>query len=224
VLTSTWHDGAGLDAFVASAAYAAERIRAARALYEFYVGTLYRHGLFNADPHPGNLLFAPDGRVTILDHGCVRTFEPDLVVWLARLSRAVREDCTRDIQTALAAIGMTNPTRDFDITRAILRGFYAPLLKVGRHRVEANPAMSLRHVARLKKSLLRLSLPGKLLFLFRIRIGLYAVLARRRVGRPEKLACPRKIGVLVERQVHRLAHVGPPLANDRLFVWRCRSA
>ena len=178
VLTSTWHDGAGLDAFVASAAYAAERIRAARALYEFYVGTLYRHGLFNADPHPGNLLFAPDGRVTILDHGCVRTFEPDLVVWLARLSRAVREDCTRDIQTALAAIGMTNPTRDFDITRAILRGFYAPLLKVGRHRVEANPAMSLRHVARLKKSLLRLSLPGKLLFLFRIRIGLYAVLAR----------------------------------------------
>jgi hypothetical protein len=33
-------------------------------------------------------------------------------------------------------------------------------------------------VAKLKKSLLRLRLPGKLMFLFRIRIGLYAVLAR----------------------------------------------
>jgi predicted unusual protein kinase regulating ubiquinone biosynthesis (AarF/ABC1/UbiB family) len=178
VLTSTWHDGAGLDAFLGTAAYAAERVRAARALYEFYVGTLYRHGLFNADPHPGNLLFAPDGHVTILDHGCVREFAPDVVVCLARLSRAVRADDARDIQAALLALGVTDPARDFDVTRSILRGFYAPLLEPGRHRVEPDQAISMGQVAKLKKSLLRLRLPGKLMFLFRIRIGLYAVLAR----------------------------------------------
>jgi predicted unusual protein kinase regulating ubiquinone biosynthesis (AarF/ABC1/UbiB family) len=178
VLTSNWHDGAGLDAFLGTAICAAERVRAARALYEFYVGTLYRHGLFNADPHPGNLLFAPDGRVTILDHGCVREFAPDLVAWLARLSRAVRADDSRDIQAALLALGVTDPARDFDVTRSILRGFYAPLLEPGRHRVEPDQAISMGHVAKLKKSLLRLRLPGKLMFLFRIRIGLYAVLAR----------------------------------------------
>jgi predicted unusual protein kinase regulating ubiquinone biosynthesis (AarF/ABC1/UbiB family) len=178
VLTSTWHDGADLEAFLGSAVYAAERVRAARALYEFYVGTLYRHGLFNADPHPGNLLFAPDGRMTILDHGCVREYEPGMVTWLARLSRAVRADQPQDIQTALVAIGMTEPTRDFAITRAMLRGFYAPLLEPGRHRVEPDQAISMGQVAKLKKSLLRIRLPGKLMFLFRIRIGLYAVLAR----------------------------------------------
>jgi predicted unusual protein kinase regulating ubiquinone biosynthesis (AarF/ABC1/UbiB family) len=178
VLTSIWHDGAGLDAFLHKTVFAAERVRAARALYEFYVGTLYRHGLFNADPHPGNLLFAPDGRVTILDHGCVREFEPDVVTWLARLSRAVRADKAQDIQTALVAIGVSNPSRDFDVTRAILRGFYAPLLEPGRHRVEPEQAISMGQVVKLKKSLLRVRLPGKLMFLFRIRIGLYAVLAR----------------------------------------------
>ena len=178
VLTSTWHDGAGLEAFLGTAVYAAERVRAARALYEFYVGTLYRHGLFNADPHPGNLLFAPDGCVTILDHGCVREFGPDVVLWLARLSRAVRADNARDIQIALVAIGMNNPTRDFDVTRSVLRGFYAPLLETGQHRVERDQAVSMRQVAKLRKSLLRIHLPGKLMFLFRIRIGLYAVLAR----------------------------------------------
>ena len=178
VLTSTWHDGAGLDAFLGTAVYAAERTRAARALYEFYVGTLYRHGLFNADPHPGNILFAPDGRVTILDHGCVREFEPEMVTWLAQLSRAVRADDAREIQTALVAIGMTQPSRDFHVTRAILREFYAPLLEPGRHRVEPEQAISMGQVARLKKSLLRLRLPGRLMFLFRIRVGLYAVLAR----------------------------------------------
>ena len=178
VLTSTWHDGAGLEAFLGSASYAAERVRAARALYEFYIGTLYRNGLFNADPHPGNLLFAPDGRVTILDHGCVREFDHDIVAHLARLSRAVRADDPGAIQTALVAIGMIHPTRDFDVTRAMLRGFYAPLLEPGRHRVEPDQAITMGQVAKLKTSLLRMRLPGKLMFLFRIRIGLYAVLAR----------------------------------------------
>jgi predicted unusual protein kinase regulating ubiquinone biosynthesis (AarF/ABC1/UbiB family) len=178
VLTSTWQDGMDLEAFIARARFAAERVRAARSLYEFYVGTLYRHGLFNADPHPGNLLFAPDGGATILDHGCVREFEPDIVQALVQLSRAVRKDDAREVQASLALLGMRNPSKDFDVTREILRGFYAPLLKPGRRAVEPDPAVSLRQVAKLKKALLRMRLPGKLLFLFRIRIGLYAVLAR----------------------------------------------
>jgi predicted unusual protein kinase regulating ubiquinone biosynthesis (AarF/ABC1/UbiB family) len=178
VLTSTWHDGLGIESFLAAAPWQAERVRASRALYEFYVGTLYRQGLFNADPHPGNLLFSPDGRVTILDHGCVREFDRDLVAGLVGLSRAVRDDDTTGTQAALSSIGMFNPLQDFDVTRSILRGFYAPLLTTGRHAVTPDHAISIRQVAKMKKSLLRLRLPGRLLFLFRIRIGLYAVLAR----------------------------------------------
>ena len=178
VLTSSWQDGVMLDAFVAKTKYEAEKVRAARALYEFYVGTLYRHGLFNADPHPGNLLFADDGRVTILDHGCVREFEPDVVAALVRLSGAVRADNTAEMQSALLSLGASNPSQDFDVTRSVLRGFYAPLLESGRHRVEPDQAITMGQVAKLKKNLLRLRLPGKLMFLFRIRIGLYAVLSQ----------------------------------------------
>jgi hypothetical protein len=108
----------------------------------------------------------------------VREFEPELVTWLARLSRAVRADDAGEIQTALTAIGATHVSRDFDVTRAVLRGFYAPLLEPGRHRVEPDQPISMAHVARLRKNLARLRLPGKLMFLFRVRIGLYAVLAR----------------------------------------------
>jgi len=178
VLTSTWHDGMGLDAFMAAAPFAAERVRASRGLYEFYVGTLYRHGLFNADPHPGNLLFARDGRVTLLDHGCVRAFEPPLVRALVRLSRAVRADDARATQDALCELGMAEPALDFDVTRALLRGLFAPLFESGQHRVEPEHAISMRQVAKLRRGLLRVRLPGRLLFLFRIRVGLYAVLAR----------------------------------------------
>jgi predicted unusual protein kinase regulating ubiquinone biosynthesis (AarF/ABC1/UbiB family) len=178
VLTSTWHDGLDIEAFLARAPLQAERVRASRALHEFYVGSLYRHGLFNADPHPGNLLFQPDGSVTILDHGCVREFDRGLADGLVRLSRAVRDDDTASAQAALSAIGMLNPAQDFDVTRTLLRGFYAPLLASGRHAVTPDQAISVGQVAKMKKALLRIHLPGKLTFLFRIRIGLYAVLAR----------------------------------------------
>jgi predicted unusual protein kinase regulating ubiquinone biosynthesis (AarF/ABC1/UbiB family) len=178
VLTTTWHDGAGLEAFVLSQPPSEARQRAARALYEFYVGTLYRHGLFNADPHPGNLLFSADGRVIILDHGCVREFDRDTVLALVRLSRAVRDDDARRIQAALGAIGMPKPTADFDVTRGLLRGFFAPLLTPGRHAIAADRAVAMGETVKLKRSLMRMRLPGKLMFLFRIRFGLYAVLAR----------------------------------------------
>lgn len=178
VLTTTWHDGMGLDAFLAAAPFQAERVRAARALYEFYVGTLYRHGLFNADPHPGNLCFSPEGRVTLFDHGCVREFDAPFVAALRALSLAVQDDDTAATQAALSAVGMVDPAHDFDVTRSLLRGFYAPLLASGRQKVTSEHVLSLRQLARMRKALPRVRLPGTLAFLFRIRIGLYAVLAR----------------------------------------------
>ena len=50
------------------------RDRVALTLYEFVFGSFHRHGLFNADPHPGNYLFLPDERVGFLDFGCVQDF------------------------------------------------------------------------------------------------------------------------------------------------------
>jgi predicted unusual protein kinase regulating ubiquinone biosynthesis (AarF/ABC1/UbiB family) len=178
VLTTTWREGADLETFLRSQPSAEARERAARALYVFYVGTLYRHGLFNADPHPGNLLFAPEGGVTILDYGCVREFDRDTVAGLVRLSRAVRADDEPRIQAALGAIGMPKPAADFDVTRGLLRGFFAPLLTPGRHAVPADRAVAMGETVTLKRKLMRMRLPGKLVFLFRIRFGLYAVLSR----------------------------------------------
>lgn len=178
ILTTTWCEGTTLEGFIQSQPAPGVRERAARSLYEFYVGTLYRHGLFNADPHPGNLLFSSDGNVTILDHGCVREFDRDTVAALVRLSRAVRDDDERQIQAALGAIGMPRTAVDFDVTRSLLRGFFAPLLTSGRHAIPADQAVVMGETVRLKRKLMKMRLPGRLMFLFRIRFGLYAVLSR----------------------------------------------
>ncbi|HUR77320.1 MAG TPA: AarF/ABC1/UbiB kinase family protein [Acidimicrobiales bacterium] len=49
---------------------------AAESIYRFVFRSLWRFHAFNGDPHPGNYLFRPDGRVTFLDFGLVKRFEP----------------------------------------------------------------------------------------------------------------------------------------------------
>jgi len=70
VLTTGWMDGLSLDAWLASGPSQADRDRIGQALFEFYIGTLFQHGLYNCDPHPGNYVFLNDGRVAVLDYGC----------------------------------------------------------------------------------------------------------------------------------------------------------
>ena len=50
----------------------AERDLAAETIFRFVFGSLYRLHAFNGDPHPGNYLFRPGGRVTFLDFGLVK--------------------------------------------------------------------------------------------------------------------------------------------------------
>ena len=179
VLTTAWCDGQVLEDYLAGDPPQAERDAIGRALYSFYVGSLYRFGLFNADPHPGNLLFTGDGRVVVLDHGCVRSFDAATIAGLRGLSLAVQADDREAIVAGLVGLGVKPPKSDaaFEATRGMLRGFYEPLLRAGPTRIEARTRFVMSEAFGAKKRLMRMKIPGKLLFLFRIRFGLYAVLA-----------------------------------------------
>jgi len=52
-----------------------ERARYGRTLFRFVYHSLYAFGMFNTDPHPGNYLFMPDGRVAFLDFGSVHRYD-----------------------------------------------------------------------------------------------------------------------------------------------------
>ena len=49
--------------------------RAGTTIAELYYEMAYRHRVLHADPHPGNYLFEEDGRVGLLDFGCVKSFD-----------------------------------------------------------------------------------------------------------------------------------------------------
>ena len=87
ILTTELADGARFDALLTWPQ--AERDLAAETIYRFAFGSLYRLGMFNGDPHPGNYLFGPGGRVTFLDFGLVRHFAADELAGFAEMITAM---------------------------------------------------------------------------------------------------------------------------------------
>ncbi|MFD9828983.1 ABC1 kinase family protein [Tsukamurella tyrosinosolvens] len=74
VLTTEFLDGPSLGA--AGDLPATMRDHLGEAVYRFYSGGLYEFGEFCADPHPGNVVILPDGKVGFLDFGLYVRMDP----------------------------------------------------------------------------------------------------------------------------------------------------
>jgi predicted unusual protein kinase regulating ubiquinone biosynthesis (AarF/ABC1/UbiB family) len=151
-----------------------------RALFEFYVGTLFRHRLYNWDPHPGNYLFLSDGKLAMLDYGSTRDFDAAFVKKLAALTLAVHADRPSVLHAALADLAMVSDFGDYDYetARSLVRSFFGPMLKDDVVAVQRGEARPLKDVMASKRQLLKLHLPAQIVFILRIRYGLMAVLAQ----------------------------------------------
>jgi predicted unusual protein kinase regulating ubiquinone biosynthesis (AarF/ABC1/UbiB family) len=180
VLTSEWVEGKRFDAWLEGRPPQEARNRIGVALYEFYLGSLLRHGLFNADPHPGNYLLQDDDTIAMLDYGCVREFSTEQVRAFVSLGDATRRDEPNSIRAALRDVGAAAPldSAAFDRTRALLRAFFSPTLVDQRQPIAPLSQSGVSEILSDKRTLAELRLPGEFLFLFRIRFGLHAVLAR----------------------------------------------
>ncbi|HET6984171.1 MAG TPA: AarF/ABC1/UbiB kinase family protein, partial [Myxococcaceae bacterium] len=178
VLATEWIEGLDFESFLANSPSQSARDRVGECLLEFYVGTLYRHGLYNCDPHPGNYLFLSDGRVAMLDYGCTREFDRALVRDLAALTRSVQLDDRSELEASFRKLGLLGSRSDFATARSLMRSFYGPMLRDERCRMTSGDTRSLGQLFQSKKDLMKLTVPGEFLFLFRIRFGLMSVLAR----------------------------------------------
>jgi predicted unusual protein kinase regulating ubiquinone biosynthesis (AarF/ABC1/UbiB family) len=121
ILTTELAEGARFDELLTWSQE--EKNLAAEAIYRFVFGSLYRLGAFNGDPHPGNYLFRPGGRVTFLDFGLVKRFTEDEIELLARMSEtfAVQRDM-KAFREVVAEAGFLKDSTRF--TDAQLRDYF----------------------------------------------------------------------------------------------------
>jgi predicted unusual protein kinase regulating ubiquinone biosynthesis (AarF/ABC1/UbiB family) len=99
-------------------------------IIEVYVQMMLVDGVFHADPHPGNLLIDPQGRLVLLDFGMVIRIEQET---RARLIATVMSAVRQDVDGVIAGfyeLGLLDPEVDRgtvrDAARAIMKVAFTP--------------------------------------------------------------------------------------------------
>ena len=78
VLTMERVAGVGLNRKEELSALQVDRQRLAKDLAEIFLHQFFKTGLFHADPHPGNILVTPDGRIGLVDFGMAGRLDTEL--------------------------------------------------------------------------------------------------------------------------------------------------
>ena len=168
-----------------------EAAQASVELRQSYAETLWRFvfkgnlvgGMFNADPHPGNYLFQPDGSVTFLDFGCIQPIAGHRLEAARDLHRAA---LTKDEPAFLraAAIILESKGGSYEAAAtAYSRLCFEPVF-ASPFRITPEFASSLvREIKTVKDQLFAkdksfVQLPSGMLFMNRLQFGFYSVLAR----------------------------------------------
>ena len=116
-----------------------QRDLAGETIFRFHHGCLFRVGHHNADPHPGNYILEPGGRVTFLDFGALWDVEPEFLRGVPRLLDVLKAAQVeiRDTPTDPAELskisrqgGTTTPS-----PMASLGWFYDQLVVPGRRQL-----------------------------------------------------------------------------------------
>jgi predicted unusual protein kinase regulating ubiquinone biosynthesis (AarF/ABC1/UbiB family) len=102
-----------------------QRDRYGEIVFRLYFGLLYRDRIALGDPHPGNYLLCPDGRVCFLDFGLLRGVDAARVAAERAIALAVRDGDAEALKAALRAGGYLPASRadavDADFALRLMR-------------------------------------------------------------------------------------------------------
>ncbi|MBY6412404.1 AarF/ABC1/UbiB kinase family protein [Rhodococcus sp. BP-252] len=110
VLVSEWMTGTPLSSIIASGT-ADQRNDAGALLALFAFAAPARAGLLHADPHPGNFMLLPDGRLGVIDFGATAPMPNGLPPVLGRMVRLAREERFDELVALCVESGFVIPGR-----------------------------------------------------------------------------------------------------------------
>ncbi|MEM7221547.1 MAG: AarF/ABC1/UbiB kinase family protein [Pseudomonadota bacterium] len=130
LLTMTWLEGAPLMERIAGEVDLETRNRIALNMFRAWYVPFYDYGVIHGDPHLGNYTFTPEGRVNLLDFGCIRIFPPSFVRGVIELYKALKDNDSDLAVHAYETWGFTEMTKDLlDALNIWAEFLYAPLLE-----------------------------------------------------------------------------------------------
>ncbi|HYO61751.1 MAG TPA: AarF/ABC1/UbiB kinase family protein [Actinomycetota bacterium] len=156
----------------------------AEVLFRFFYGSFNRFLLFSADPHPGNYLLLPDGKVAFLDYGLVRALDPGTLMLLLEIVRALIDDDKERGRAALEGVGILNPkTPEVDAVWEHLKMLNAPVLEDRQFKITAEMVQKIAAAGFDPRSsafqtLRKVGVPGVIITVNRMSFGVASLLGR----------------------------------------------
>jgi predicted unusual protein kinase regulating ubiquinone biosynthesis (AarF/ABC1/UbiB family) len=198
VLTSELMHGRTL-AEVAAGAPQEARDRYGAILTRVVFRSLYDFRLFNADPHPGNYLFPDDGRVVLLDFGCVKEIPDWMATAMMRYVRAALRGDGPELDRAIAEAFRLEKMKPevFKVYRDFILYCLQPFLSA--EPVEFNPSYTAGTIDMALRSMKRLRLrdlpspPADFTFISRLQWGFYSVLTQLRARNRWRDLLPKSV-------------------------------
>ncbi len=89
IFTTKKLEGKQLKAWLRSKPDQKERDRFGQILFDSFVTSVFELNCVHADPHPGNYIFMEDGRLGIIDFGCIKHIHPDFILQIQRIFKAL---------------------------------------------------------------------------------------------------------------------------------------
>lgn len=181
VLTTELAHGKSLDEVVTLPEE--QRRHLAELLWRFVFRGNLVAGMFNADPHPGNYIFADDGKVWFLDFGCVQPIGEHELRWARHTHRAVLAGDVAGFERGVAGMMSTRGGAYEQAVVAYVRRCFSPLFDSPFHITRSYVAEVVREIQSLKRFTISrdksvVAMPPGLVFMNRLQFGFYSVLAR----------------------------------------------
>ncbi len=110
-----------------------DRNRVGEILVHTWSGSFHLHQFVHGDTHPGNFMYLNDGRVGLLDFGCVRRFDPEMTDGFLKLLVLTWEARYDELPQLYADLGFGRGqvNQSADVLRAFGEVAAAPFLKEG---------------------------------------------------------------------------------------------
>ncbi len=182
VLTMELLRGDPLEVFLDGSPSREARDRAGWVIVDLILKGFLLHRTLHADPQAGNFLFQPDGRLALLDFGCIKRFDEPFVVDFSRALRAQLGHDREAVIDAYVDLGYIRRDAGPRTRKAFweLAEIYArPIARDRVYTFGSEPLARIgKEIAMRHPAVLNIHPPGHVVYLHRTLVGAYFVAAR----------------------------------------------
>ncbi len=198
VLTMEYIEGVKLDDAMAEMS-PSERNEVGLRFSTLFTWMFHERQLLHADPHPGNFLYTPDGRIGMLDFGCLKTYDEAFTDNWLRVAVAKWTGNGHRLRSLFDELGFRAQKGSAGLSNAQLEELVditsAPLVRDVEFDWGAfKPRVALQAFTARNLAVIQYVSPPEAIFYFRVAAGVWGLLNRHKV----KANCHRAVRAIAE--------------------------